>query len=65
VKKDIRERFKKYCQERRHSVPSDREIGARLPVVMKELFGADESNSVKDFADHDAVGYRGVAWRTD
>jgi phage/plasmid-associated DNA primase len=64
-KKDIRERFKDECKLRRWNVPSDREIGARLPVVMKELFGADESNSVKDFAGHDAVGYRGVAWRTD
>lgn len=64
-KKDIRERFKDECKLRRWNVPSDREIGARLPVVMKELFSADESNSVKDFAGHDAVGYRGVAWRTD
>ena len=65
TKKDIREAFKKYCQERRWSVPSDRDIGARLPQVMKELFGADESNSVPDFADHAVQGYRGVAWRTD
>ena len=65
TKKDIREAFKKYCQERRWSVPSDREIGARLPVVMKEALSADESNSVMDFADHAVQGYRGVAWRTD
>jgi putative DNA primase/helicase len=65
TKKDIREAFKKYCQERRWSVPSDRDIGARLPQVMKELFGADESNSVEDFAGHAVQGYRGVAWRTD
>jgi P4 family phage/plasmid primase-like protien len=65
TKKDIREAFKKYCQERRWSVPSDRDIGARLPQVMKELHGADESNSVEDFAGHAVQGYRGVAWRTD
>ncbi|MEZ5384981.1 MAG: phage/plasmid primase, P4 family [Prosthecobacter sp.] len=65
TKKDIREAFKKYCHERRWSVPSDRDIGSRLPQVMKELFGADESNSVPDFADHAVQGYRGVAWRTD
>jgi hypothetical protein len=64
-KKDIRERFKDECKLRRWSVPSDRDIGARLREVMKELCMADESNSVKDFAGHDAVGYRGVAWRTD
>lgn len=65
TKKDIREAFKNYCKDRRWSVPSDRDIGSRLPQVMKELFGADESNSVPDFADHAVQGYRGVAWRTD
>lgn len=65
TKKDIREAFKNFCKDRRWSVPSDRDIGSRLPQVMKELFGADESNSVPDFADHAVQGYRGVAWRTD
>lgn len=64
-KKEIRERFKDECKLRRWNVTSDREIGARLPVVMKELFEADESNSVPDFAGHGVQGYRGVAWRTD
>ncbi|MBL9114852.1 MAG: hypothetical protein JNJ83_07560 [Verrucomicrobiaceae bacterium] len=65
VKKDVREAFKKYCQERRWNVPSDREIGARLRLVMKELFGADESNSVEDYAGKHAIGYRGIEWRSD
>jgi P4 family phage/plasmid primase-like protien len=65
TKKDIREAFKTYCKDRRWSVPSDREIGARLPQVLKELFGADESNSVPDFAGHAVQGYRGLDWRTD
>jgi phage/plasmid-associated DNA primase len=64
-KKDVRERYKDECKLRRWNVLSDREIGARLPLVMKELFGADESNSVLDFAGHAVQGYRGVAWRTD
>ncbi len=65
TKKDIREAFKKYCQERRWSVPSDRDIGSRLPQVIKELFGADESNSVEDTPSHAVQGYRGISWRTD
>lgn len=65
TKKGIREAFKKYCLERRWSMPSDRDIGARLPVVMKELFGVDESYRVPDFAGHAMQGYRGMAWRTD
>lgn len=64
-KKDVRERFKEECKLRRWNVLSDREIGSRLPVVMKEVFGVDESNSVEDFAGHAVQGYRGVDWRTD
>ncbi len=64
-KKDVRERFKDECKLRRWNVLSDREIGSRLPVVMKEVFGVDESNSVEDFAGHAVQGYRGVDWRTD
>jgi len=65
TKRDIRETFKAYCKDRRWSVPSDREIGARLPEVLKELFGVEESNSVHDLSGHSVQGYRGIDWRTD
>jgi putative DNA primase/helicase len=65
TKRDMREAFKAYCKDRRWSVPSDREIGARLKEVMKEVFGVDESNSVLDHTGSNQIGYRGVAWRTD
>ena len=65
TKREIRERFKEECRTRRWSVPSDREIGSRLKAVMKELFGADESNSVENFDGRAGQGYRGVDWRTD
>jgi putative DNA primase/helicase len=65
TKKDVREAFKDYCKDRRWSVPSDREIGGRLPAVMREQFGAEESNSVLDHAGKGVQGYRGVDWRTD
>ena len=65
TKREIRERFKDECRTRRWSVPSNREIGSRLKDVMKELFGADESNSVENFDGRAGQGYRGVDWRTD
>jgi hypothetical protein len=33
--------------------------------VMREQFGAEESNSVLDHAGKGVQGYRGVDWRTD
>ncbi len=65
TKKKIRERFKDECKLRRWNVPSKRDIGARLPQVMKEVFRADESKRAEDFAGHLVQGYRGVDWRTD
>lgn len=62
MKKGVCETFKKYCLERQWNVLSDREIGERPHMVMKEVFGADEFNSVVDLADHAVQGYRGVAW---
>lgn len=65
TKKELRERFKEECKARRWSVPGDREIGSRLPAIMKELFAVDESHSVPDFAGGPVQGYRGVDWRKD
>jgi hypothetical protein len=40
-------------------------VSPHFASLNNELFGADESNSVPDFADHAVQDYRGVDWRTD
>jgi P4 family phage/plasmid primase-like protien len=67
AKKRLRERFKDYCRERRWSLPTDREIGSKLPELMREIFTVAECNNVTDpdcQVDH-VAGYRGVDWSND
>lgn len=67
AKKRIRERFKDYCRERRWTLPTDREIGSKLPDLMREIFAVAESNNVADpdsIVEH-VTGYRGVDWSND
>jgi P4 family phage/plasmid primase-like protien len=67
AKKRLRERFKDYCKERKWSLPTDREIGSKLPELMREIFAVPEVNNVSDpdgIVDH-VAGYRGVDWSND
>lgn len=67
AKKQLREGFKEYCKERRWTLPTDRDIGGKLPSLMREIFGVSECNNVPDpYAEvKQVVGYRGVDWSND
>jgi P4 family phage/plasmid primase-like protien len=65
-KRSLRMGFAEYCKERRWSLLTDREVGAKLPGLMREIFGVSESNSILDPEDGGHVaGYRGVDWSND
>lgn len=62
TKREIRERFCDYCRENNWEIPAKNEIGRRLPIILKKLFGVGESNSLPENGKH-VQGYYGVGWR--
>ena len=67
TKKNIRERFDLYCRERRWTPMTKSEIGSKLKPLMRELFGAAESNNITDpeCIVGNVAGFRGVDWSND
>jgi len=63
LKTELRGRIWEHCQQRRWHLPSKRELGSRLKVLVPELFEARESNSCG--VSQNASGFRGVTWRED